>query len=302
MNLLVTGCRGMLGQDLIPRLKDAGFEQQCVDIAEMDITKRDLVLNRVGAIKPDLVINCSAYTAVDKAESEQDLAFAVNRDGPGHLADACNKLGIPLIHISTDYVFDGQSSRPYREDDSANPIGVYAQSKWEGEEEVRRRLERHIIVRTSWLFGYHGSNFVKTILRLAGERDQLKVVKDQKGCPTWTGHLAEALAQIAERIRTNIKDAPWGTYHYCGKGATTWFDFAVDIVEQARRYRDLKVSQIAPIPTSEYPTPAKRPMNSELDCGKIRRELRIEQGLWKEGLRIVLEEMMGTKQAGKLGG
>jgi dTDP-4-dehydrorhamnose reductase len=293
MKLLVTGCRGMLGQDLVPRLKDAGFEQQCVDIAEMDITKRNVVLDHVGSVRPDLVINCAAYTAVDKAESEQDLAFAVNRDGPSHLAEACSKLGIALVHISTDYVFDGQSNRAYREDDVANPIGVYGGSKWEGEEEVRRRLEKHIIVRTSWLFGYHGSNFVKTILRLAGERDQLRVINDQRGCPTWTGHLAQALTQIADSIRKNVKDTPWGTYHYCGQGATTWVDFAVDIVEAARRYKDLKVSQFAPIPTTEYPTPAKRPMNSELDCSKIRRELRIEQGLWKEGLSVVIKELMG---------
>jgi dTDP-4-dehydrorhamnose reductase len=292
MKLLVTGCRGMLGQDLVPRLREAGFDLQCVDIAEMDITKKKLVLNQVGAVKPGLVINCAAYTAVDKAESEQDLAFAVNRDGPSHLAEACSNVGIPLVYISTDYVFDGQSSRAYREDDVANPIGVYARSKWEGEEEVRKRLDKHIIVRTSWLFGYHGSNFVKTILRLAGERDQLRVVNDQRGCPTWTGHLAQALTQIADSIQKNIKDALWGTYHYCGKGATTWFDFAADIVETARRYKELRVSKIAPIPTTEYPTPAKRPVNSELDCSRIRKEFGIEQGPWKEGLGIVVAELM----------
>jgi dTDP-4-dehydrorhamnose reductase len=150
-------------------------------LQNMDITKRNVVLDHVVTAKPDLVINCSAYTAVDKAESEQEAAFAVNRDGPAHLAAGCSKIGIPLVHISTDYVFDGQGSRPYREDDRANPIGLYAKSKWEGEEEVRRRLEKHIIVRTSWLFGYHGKNFVKTILRLAGEREQLRIVNDQKG-------------------------------------------------------------------------------------------------------------------------
>jgi dTDP-4-dehydrorhamnose reductase len=212
MKILLTGCRGMLGRDLVPCLEKAGFELQCVDIAEMDITKRNLVLDSVGSAEPDLVINCAAYTAVDKAESEQELAFAVNREGPGHLADACSKRGIPLVHISTDYVFDGKSSRPYREDDLTNPIGVYARSKWEGEEALRARLDKHIIVRTSWLFGFHGNNFVKTILRLAGERDQLRIVNDQKGCPTWTGHLAQALTQIADRIRKSGKETPWGTY------------------------------------------------------------------------------------------
>jgi dTDP-4-dehydrorhamnose reductase len=296
MKLLVTGFKGMLGHDLVPRLEKAGFELQCVDIAEMDITKRNLVLDRVGSVEPDIVINCAAYTAVDKAESEQDVAFSVNRDGPGHLAEACSKLGTPVVHISTDYVFDGKSSRPYREDDLANPIGVYARTKWEGEEEARRRLDKHIIVRTSWLFGFNGNNFVKTIVRLAGERDHLRVVNDQKGCPTWTGHLAQVLTQIADRIRKSGKDTPWGTYHYCDYGATTWFDFAVDIVEAARRYKKLKASHIAAIPTSDYPTPAKRPMNSALDCSKIRRELGIEQKPWKEGLGIVLKMLLGAEE------
>jgi dTDP-4-dehydrorhamnose reductase len=292
MKLLVTGCKGMLGHDLAPKLREAGLVLQCVDRAEMDITKRSVVLNHVGEVKPDLVINCAAYTAVDKAESEQAVAFAVNRDGPAHLAEACGKEGIPLVHISTDYVFDGKSIRPYREDNAVNPIGVYAQSKWEGEEEVRRRLDTHIIIRTSWLFGSQGKNFVKTILRLAGERDQLKVVNDQKGCPTWTGHLAKALSQIAEVMRKNGENTPWGTYHYCGREATTWFDFAVDIVETAKRYKQLKISQIAGIPTSDYPTLAKRPMNSVLDCRKIRREFGIAQEPWKEGLDIVVRELV----------
>jgi dTDP-4-dehydrorhamnose reductase len=293
MKILISGCRGMLGQDLVPSLKKAGFNLQCVDIEEMDITKANAVLERVGSVEPDVVINCSAYTAVDKAESEQELAFAVNRDGPGHLAGACSKLVIPLVHISTDYVFDGQSSRPYREDDLTNPIGVYARSKLEGEEEVRRRLDRHIIIRTSWLFGVNGNNFVKTILRLATERDLLRVVNDQKGCPTWTGDLAEALVRIIERLSEKRNATPWGTYHYCGHGATTWFDFAVDIVENVRRRKEFRVSEIMPIPTSEYPTPSKRPMYSVLDCTKIRREFGIEPKPWKEGLGVVLKELMG---------
>jgi dTDP-4-dehydrorhamnose reductase len=147
--------------------------------------------------KPDLVINCAAYTAVDRAENESDQAFAVNRDGAAHLARACNTLRVPLIHISTDYVFDGQADRPYREDDATRPLGVYGLSKWQGEEAVRRHLTEHLIVRTAWLFGVHGHNFVKTILRLAREREELSVVADQHGCPTWTGDLAEALVTMA---------------------------------------------------------------------------------------------------------
>jgi dTDP-4-dehydrorhamnose reductase len=307
MKILITGCNGMLGQDLVPCLKNAGFEVHCTDIEAMDITKANSVLNNVGSGQPDIVINCAAYTAVDKAESEQDLAFSVNRNGPAHLAGACSNLGIPLLHISTDYVFDGRSGKPYREDDLANPIGVYARSKWEGEEEVRATLGKHIIIRTSWLFGAHGNNFVKTILRLAGERDHLKVINDQKGCPTWTGHLAEALTQIADRMRANVQDTPWGTYHYCGNGATTWFDFAVNIVQNARRLKEVRVSEIVPISTSEYPTPAKRPMNSVLDCSKIRGEFGIAPKPWKEGLVSVLEKLIARSdsreggEAGRLG-
>lgn len=296
MKLLVTGCRGMLGQDLVPRLKEAGFGLQCVDIAEMDITKRNVVLDHVESVRPDLVINCSAYTAVDKAESEQDLAFAVNRDGPAHLAEACSKLGIPLVHISTDYVFDGKSNRPYREDDPANPIGVYARSKWEGEEEVRRRLDKHIVVRTSWLFGYHGNNFVKTILRLSKEREELRVVEDQEGCPTWTGHLANALVTIAERIRSGGKPIQWGTYHYCGRAPTSWHDFAVRIAEQGRIHGRVRVNRVLPIKTSEYPTAASRPMYSVLDCSKIEKVFGIHPGPWLDGLATVIKELLNKKE------
>jgi dTDP-4-dehydrorhamnose reductase len=294
MRILITGCNGMLGQDLVLYLKNAGFELHCTDIEEMDIAKASAVLNRVGSVQPGLVINCAAYTAVDKAESEQDRAVAVNRDGPGHLADACSKLEIPLIHISTDYVFDGRSRKPYHEEDLVNPVGIYAQSKWEGEEKIRAGLGRHVIIRTSWLFGCHGSNFVKTMLRLAGERDQLKVVSDQKGCPTWTGHLGQAMAQIAGRMRTNLKEISWGTYHYCGKGATSWFDFAVRIIENARQRKDLRVSEILPVTTCEYPTPAKRPIYSVLDCSKMTREFGIAPKPWKEGLDRVLEKLLGS--------
>jgi dTDP-4-dehydrorhamnose reductase len=294
MNILVTGCRGMLGQDLVPCFRRAGFDMHCADIAEMDITKAKLVLDYVGSTEPDLVMNCSAYTAVDHAESEQEAAFAVNRDGAANLAAACVKIGIPMIHLSTDYVFDGQGSVPYREDDPQNPIGVYARSKWEGEESVRIKLDRHIIVRTSWLFGVHGNNFVKTILRLSAERDEVKIVSDQRGCPTWTIHLSDGLAAIAERIRSDHEAVAWGTYHYCGRDDTTWYDFAIDIIKKARLYKELRVSEIVPIRTSEYPTSAKRPMYSVLDCGRIRREFGVEQKEWKEGLKAVIKELLGS--------
>jgi len=288
MKLLVTGCRGMLGHDLVPRLKDAGFELQCVDIAEMDITKRDLVLDRVASVGPDLVINCAAYTAVDQAESEQELAFAVNRDGPGYLADACSNRGIPMVHISTDYVFDGSKRGAYGEDDPVAPAGIYGRSKEAGEREVRGILESHVIVRTAWLYGVHGRNFVKTILKQARERESLRVVADQWGCPTYAADLAVALLEIAKRYLGGNR-IDWGTYHYCGGGLTNWHEFAQTIIDFARKYESLKVKEIMPITTSEYPTPTRRPPNSVLDCSKIERNFGISPRPWKEAL----SEMIG---------
>jgi len=232
-----------------------------------------------------------AYTAVDKAESEPELAFAVNMDGPPNLADACKKLGIPLVHISTDYVFDGTAKRPYREDDPANPLGVYGQSKREGEEAVRSIIAHHIILRISWLFGTSGHNFVKTILKLSREKEDLRVVADQKGCPTWTGHVSDALVRVAARIRLDNRQTPWGTYHFCGKEPTSWYDFAWRIVQEGRLRETLRVNRILPIMTSEYRTAARRPMYSVLDCSKIERTFGISPKPWVEGLSIVVEHL-----------
>jgi dTDP-4-dehydrorhamnose reductase len=288
MKTAIAGCNGMLARDLIPRLQRAGHSTVCFDLPELDITRHQETRAALAAVRPDLVINCAAYTAVDKAESEAEVAFAVNRDGTRNLAFICGELGIPFIHISTDYVFDGKSVRPYQEDDPTNPLGVYGQSKWEGEEAIRGCLEQHLIVRTSWLFGEHGNNFVKSMLRLAREREELRVVADQHGCPTWTGHLADALAAMAGAINTGSKDLPWGTYHLCGEGPTTWHDFACAIVEAARSRASLRVREILPITTAEYPTPARRPAWSVLDCTKIERALAIRPQPWGEGVEALV--------------
>ena len=217
----------MLGWEVVAALKNAGLKVAALHSSLIDITKRESVrsvLSRIGSA--GLLINCAAYTAVDKAESEPEAAFAVNRDGPANLADECKRLGMPLIHISTDYIFDGKSDHPYREEDAADPLNVYGQSKWEGEEAVRSRLAEHIIVRTSWLYGSRGRNFVKTMLRLGTEREELKVVSDQYGCPTWTFDLAGCLVRIVERALFGSEKVPWGIYHFCGEGITTWYHFA----------------------------------------------------------------------------
>jgi len=282
MKIILIGNQGMLGRDLQSRLQNASYVTKGLDIDELDITQPDDIL--------DLVINCAAYTAVDKAESEPELAFSVNRDGPANLSDACKKLKIPLIHISTDYVFDGNAKSPYREDDPTGPVGVYGESKWAGEEAIRSRLREHLIVRTAWLYGVHGNNFVKTILRLAHEKSELRVVADQEGCPTWTGDLSDALLAVVDRIYRDRTGLLWGTYHFCGSGTASWYDFARAIMQQASKRESLRALRLTPITTSEYPTPAKRPKRSVLDCTKIERVFSICPKQWREGLRRMLEE------------
>ena len=268
MKILLTGANGQLGIELGHRASKQGFEVIAVDIDELDITNPSAVAKGVRQGGISLVINAAAYTAVDQAESEPALAFAVNRDGPAYLASACDKAGIPLIHISTDYVFDGRKKEPYLETDPVSPLGVYGKSKAAGEIEVRARLQKHIILRTSWLYGNHGNNFVKTMLRLGREREVLQVVDDQYGCPTYSADLAEAVLSLVASFQ-EMGQIPWGTCHYCGKGVTTWYSFAKSVLDIEKQYESLAVNRLEPITTSDYPTPAKRPSNSALNCSLI---------------------------------
>jgi len=293
LRVLVTGNRGMLVQDLVPVLKGCGYDVHCADREDLDISQEEHVHRAVESCLPKLLINCAAYTEVDNAETQKDRAFAVNRDGAGFLAEACAKLEIPVIHLSTDYVFDGDKRSPYLEDDPVNPLSIYGLSKWEGEQAIRSRTDQHIIIRTSWLFGCHGRNFVKTIIAMAREKDELRVVSDQEGCPTWTGHMSNALALLAGEILRNKKAVPWGTYHYCGVGNTTWYDFALRITEEAKKRAEIRTVRVKPIRTSEFPTPAKRPAWSVLDCAKIERTFQIRPRPWLEGLLKVLDTLLG---------
>jgi dTDP-4-dehydrorhamnose reductase len=289
-NVVVVGSGGMLGWEVVESLKRAGLKVTALDIPLIDITKRENTRSVLGKISsPGLLINCAAYTAVDKAEAEPEAAFAVNRDGPVNLADECERLGIPLIHISTDYVFNGKSERPYKEEDAADPINVYGLSKWEGEEAVRSRLARHIIVRTSWLYGSRGLNFVKTMLKLGKEREELRVVSDQYGCPTWSFDLAECLIRIAERALSGPEEVPWGAYHFCGEGIATWYDFAFAILEEARRRESSRIARVLPVPSSSYPTVAARPRYSALDCGKIEASFGLAPPPWKISLARLMD-------------
>ena len=293
MRLAIIGAKGQVGWELSRRAPMFGHEVLAWDVAELDITDAAAVDRALTTSGANAVINAAAYTAVDRAEQEPESAFAVNRDGPAHLAAACARLGIPLLHISTDYVFDGTKTGPYTEDDPAAPLGVYGQSKWEGDEAVRRLLPRHLILRVSWVFGVEGHNFVKTILRLAREREELRVVADQRGCPTYAGDIADVLLELAGRIGQIDADNAWGVYHYCGEPPTTWHGFASAIVERARLDEKLKVRTVTAITTADYPTPAARPANSVLDCARLTARFGIHPASWREGLATLLFALHG---------
>lgn len=287
MNVLVTGGRGQLGRSVARRGAARGHAVTAVDVDELDICDEAQLEGQLAATAPALVINAAAYTAVDRAESERARAYAVNRDGAGTLARACARHRIPLLHVSTDYVFDGRGTRPYREDDPLAPIGVYGDSKAEGELAVREA--GGTIVRTSWLFAAGGPSFVQTMVRLATERPVLRVVADQHGCPTWAEDLADALLDLGARPARPERDA---VYHYCNAEPTTWHGFATAIVEEARAFRTLACERVDAITTAEYPTPARRPAYSVLDTTRIR-ALGIVPPSWKIGLRRVLAEDLG---------
>jgi dTDP-4-dehydrorhamnose reductase len=261
-----------------------------VDIEELDISDPAAVIGMFHAVTPSVVVNAAAYTAVDQAESDADLAYMVNRDGPRNLAEACDENGIPLIHISTDYVYSGAKKGAYVEDDPVAPAGVYAQSKAEGDRAVTSCLEKHIILRTAWLYSIYGHNFVKTMIKLGHERETLRIVDDQYGCPTDAADLAAAILQIIVQFQDK-REIPWGIYHYCGKGRTNWYGFAKKIFEISRNYDSFMVKSILAVPTSEYPTPAKRPASSVLDCSKIENAMGIVVRPWEESLSHMLKRL-----------
>ena len=285
MKFLVTGADGQLGSELCGRLRAAGHAPIAFTHREADFTQAAALRAAISAQRADWVVNCAAHTQVDKAESEADLAFVVNRDGAAALAEAIAGYGGRLLHLSTDFIFDGVQSHPYREDATANPLGVYGRSKWEGEQAVRAALPDAVILRTAWVYGAHGHNFVKTILRLAGEREELSIVDDQVGSPSWTGDIADAVLALIEQ------DAR-GCYHFTNEGVASWYDFAVAIVAEARALgMPLRVQRVKPIPTAGYPTPARRPAYSVLDKQKIRAALGAPIPHWRESLVKMLQEL-----------
>jgi dTDP-4-dehydrorhamnose reductase len=285
MKILLAGINGQLGQELHPMLVKLG-DVTWVDRETLDLSQPDMIRQVIGEVKPDSIVNACAYTAVDKAESEPDLAMAVNGSGVGILAEEALKLGARLIHVSTDYVFDGSQSHPYQETDPTNPIGVYGRSKLAGEEAIQQVGGDYIIVRTAWVYGVGGvGNFVKTMLRLGSSRDELRVVTDQVGSPTWTKDLAEAIVCMVQNSPES------GIYHYTNSGVCSWYDFAIAIFEEAAALGfPLQVQRVVPITTAEYPTPAKRPAYSVLSHRKISAVMGTHPPHWRQSLRLMLKD------------
>jgi dTDP-4-dehydrorhamnose reductase len=283
--ILITGAGGQVGHELA--LGSSRHRLAALTRAELDITDPPRIEAAFDRYNPGVVINAAAYTQVDRAESEPEQAYAINRDAVSHLAHACHGRGLPLLHVSTDYVYSGEGEGDYREDDATAARSVYGESKAAGDEALRAAMARHIILRTSWVFSATGNNFVRTMLRLGSEREELGIVDDQHGCPTSARSIALVLLQIADRYLDG-ETIPWGTYHFCNSPATTWYDFAARIFELAGGYEGLTLRRIS---TPEYPTPARRPMNSTLNCDKLQAKLGIALPEWPDELRLVLAQL-----------
>jgi len=294
MNLLVTGASGQLGRELGRLIWPAGTKVVKYGHKELDIADHEIV---EAAVTPlvDAVINAAAYTSVDRAESERESAWGVNVEGPAVLADRCAALGIPLIHFSTDYVFDGKRSTPYREDDEIHPLNHYGATKLRGEVVVRERLREHIIVRTASVFSEFGSNFVKAILRIGAERRILNVVSDQHSCPTPARDLA-ATVRVILAVIARGRDEPWGTYHFCGQPPVTWFDFAGEVFKAASEY-GLPPPELRRIRAGEYPGAAARPQYSAMDCTRISETFGVPMSLWADRLPPVVAAIVSGGQS-----
>lgn len=285
MKVLVTGARGQLGPDVVQELERQGILAVGVDMEEMDITDADAVDLVVKDSGADAVIHCAAYTAVDAAQENASLCQRVNRDGTKNIAMACRKYGKKMLYISTDYIFDGEGEKPWGPEDHANPVNVYGRTKYEGELAVRETLEAYFIVRVSWVFGLHGKNFVKTMLRLSGERECLHVVDDQFGSPTYTRDLAVLLAAMVQTDK-------YGVYHATNEGICSWYEFACEIFRQAER-----TVQVEAVPSDAFPVKAKRPHNSRMEKGKLTREGFFRLPRWEDALSRYLREL---REAGEI--
>ena len=287
MKILVLGCKGQLGQCLHDQLiytdnKVIYTSREQIDIADFEVTK-NYIVDRA----PDLVINATAYTAVDKAEEDHRTADLVNHLAVKNIAESCTQIGCWLAHVSTDYVFDGSAVIPYKEEDQTNPQGVYAQTKLQGELAIQSSGCKHIIIRTGWLFSEYGHNFLKTMLRLGSDRDELNIVSDQIGCPTYAQDIAQAIVVILSQLNSQIESS---LYHYSGGQPCSWYEFAEEIFKQAKDKNFKVPDSIHPVETSAYPTPAKRPPFSVLDCSRIESQFGVSMSDWRLGIGQVLSK------------
>ena len=303
MNILLIGANGQLGHALSEALAKFA-DVRALSRADLDLSSPLEVMVRLHHLAqtfvPDVVVNAAAYTAVDKAQSEPELAFAVNAQSVAELAKFATHCGAVLVHYSTDYVFDGWGNTPWLEDDTPHPLSVYGQSKWQGEQAVAQHCPRHLIFRTSWVVSAHGNNFLKTMLRLAAERETLRVVADQVGAPTSAALLAQATCKaLATLSNANQDDARWGTYHLAASGETHWCDYARHVVAGAKaRGAQLKINpeHIEAITTAQYPLPAPRPLNSRLNTQKFQRTFDMPLPDWREGVDDILDQLLQKPQ------
>ena len=290
MRIAVTGSRGQVAASLVERA-GPGFEVIALGRPEFELADRGAVVAGLEAARPDVIVNAAAYTAVDKAEAEEALAFMVNGEGAGHVAEAAARLGVPLLQLSTDYVFDGALDRPYREDDSTGPTGAYGRSKLAGEKEVARRCPNSVILRTAWVYSPFGANFVRTMLRLNETRDEVGVVADQRGNPTSALDIADALIAIAARVKDDSAPQLRGIFHMTGAGEATWADLA-QVVFQEAEARGRRSTRVKPIATADYPTPALRPANSRLDNEKLGRVYGLRLPEWRQSVAVCCARLL----------
>lgn len=293
MRLLIAGWQGQVARGLVEAAPACPDVKACaVGRAALDICEARSIERALAQIEPTIVINSAAYTAVDKAETEVERAFALNRDGAGLLAAAAARRGVPIIHISTDYVYDGRKAGAYVEDDAPEPTTVFGRSKLEGEAAVREANPRHVILRTAWVFSPTGRNFVKTMLAQAAERERVRVVCDQRGSPTYAPHLVAAILELARQLSARKgADGPWGVYHAAGAGTTTWAGIAEEVFRCSAALGGPQ-AEVEPIPSVDYPTPAARLANSQLDCAKLERTFGLRLPAWQQGVAECVERLV----------
>ncbi len=295
--VLLSGANGQVGSALQHSLGEEN-EVFAFDRTTLNLTNSEQIRQRIREIKPDVIINAAAYTAVDQAEKEADLAFTINGTAPGIFAEEAARINATLIHYSTDYVFNGSGTQPWREEDEAAPLNIYGKSKLVGEQAIKTTGAAHLILRTSWVYGEHGNNFVKTILRIAAEKTEMNIIDDQVGAPTSAEFIANTTAQILNQLKENSIALNSGAYHLCCSGETSWHGFASEIVRLAEQSNTpIAVKEIHPIPTSAYPTPAERPKNSRLDCTRLNKVFGLQPISWQTALANTLPLILASSTA-----